>query len=98
MTSNSPLDAGPLPLVSYWRKVELPDGSYRLVPGRIIAAEEEISSGDAARILGVSRRTIQWYCESGVLVEGKDWRKNPSPGGHLRIKRSSVLRIRLMEE
>lgn len=90
-------DSGKVPLVSFWVREVRPDGSHVLRPGRIIEADDEIGTAEASRILGVAQRTVQFYCDRGVLVEGREWRKNPSieGRGQYRIKRDAVLRLRL---
>ncbi|MCD2518454.1 response regulator [Massilia sp. G4R7] len=49
--------------------------------------EEVCSTKDAARLLGVSHRTVQLWVESGQLQAWK------TPGGHRRISMSSVERM-----
>lgn len=48
------------------------------------AANESISTSEAAKALGVSLRTVQMWVESGVL---RAWKTS---GGHRRVLRSSV--------
>jgi excisionase family DNA binding protein len=48
---------------------------------------EEVTTGEAAEILGVSRSTIVRYVEAGILPARK------LPGGHLRIRREDVERL-----
>lgn len=82
-----------------WLKVPQGDGSILLVPGKPVVMEDEVGTREAAGLLGVSQRTMQEYCDGGILREGIDWRQNParpgSPkGGCIRIKRAAVLKLR----
>lgn len=88
-----------VPLVSYWVREVRPDGSVLLKPGRLQEVSDEIGTVEAARVLGVAQRTVQYYCDHGVLVEGRDWRKNPclDGKGQYRIKRDAVMRLRVGE-
>jgi hypothetical protein len=91
------VETAPVPTVQTpWLKLPQPDGSIVLRPGKPLVLGEEIGSAEAARILGLSQRRVQSLCEEGVLVEGRDWRKNPcaSGDGNLRIQREAVLRLR----
>ena len=57
--------------------------------------EREIDVGQAAQLLGKSKRRIQAMCDEGVLREGRDWRKSdPRPSGRYLIKFDSVMRLR----
>jgi hypothetical protein len=51
----------------------------------------------AARILGCSVRSVQRFCDEGVLIQGKEWRKVPGlgqAGKSYQIKRAAALRLR----
>lgn len=93
----------PVPvLMTPWVRVPQPNGDVLLKAGKPVVLEDEIGTREAARILGLNQRTVERYCESGVLVEGMDWWQPParpgSPkGGMIRIKRTSVMRLRGVE-
>lgn len=61
---------------------------------------DEITTTEAAEILGLSQRRIQEICDEGILlVEGRDWHKLPAvpgarSGGHFRIRRAAVVALR----
>jgi len=91
------IEVGPKPApaaapVRRWMQVP---ASALIVDGQVTPLGEEISTRLAARLLGVSQRRMQAYCDEGVLREGIDWRKNPSrgPNGMYHIRRESVLRM-----
>lgn len=87
------------PLIAYYVRERRADGAYVLRPGRILQAADEIGTAEAAGILGCSQRRVQELCDSGVLREGVDWRKNVAVGknGHYKITRVSVMRLRFPE-
>lgn len=86
-----------------------PDGSLIIRPGKpiVLNGEDEIGTGEAAKIIGVSQRTVIHYCDNGVLQEGIDWRRpgrelaarpedvggKTSGVGNYKIKRAAALRI-----
>jgi hypothetical protein len=80
-------------------KIHQPDGSVLVKPGRaiVLADADEITTGEAARILGVSVDWIGKLCDRGQFAEGRDWRRN-GPRGNYRLKREAVLRHRLGED
>ncbi len=96
--NNSP--AAPLPVLSTpWVKVPQPNGEILMRPGKPVSIPEEIGTREASQILGVAQRTLQGYCDSGVLREGIDWwqlppRPGSNKGGKIRIKRASILSLR----
>ncbi len=84
-----------------WLRVPQPDGSILLKPCRTVTVvADEVGTREAAQILGVTANTVRMYCDAGTLVEGKDWRRNPSlpgsgHGGSYRIRREAVMRLRM---
>lgn len=84
------------PLVHYpVVRVPQPDGSLLLRPGKpvVLSGEDEITTAEAARILGC---TVSWMgklCDRGTLNEGTDWRRIGHRGNY-RIKRASVIRLK----
>jgi hypothetical protein len=61
-------------------KVQQPDGTVMIKPGRPIILEEEISTHEAARIMGLSQRHIETQCAEG------EFRTAYKPGGRPRSK------------
>ena len=55
--------------------------------------EDEITSREAAKLLGIGLRQVQAICDLGKLNEGTDWRKMPGPNGRYHLKRSAVLKL-----
>ena len=51
-------------------------------------AEDELTTGQAAELMGVSRSSLVRYVRSGLLPARR------LPGGHLRIRRADVERLR----
>ena len=66
-----------------------------IIDGEVVPLDEEVSVREAMQILNLSERRVQQLCEEGILLEGRDWRKNPCPGpnGTYLIKRKSVLAL-----
>jgi transposase len=75
-----------------WMRVPL-NGIIR--NGVVTPTGEEVSTREAAHLLGVSKRTMQRICEE-LLQEGVDWRKVPAlgPNGSYRIKLEAVVRMK----
>ena len=65
------------------------DGSVLLRPGKPVLAEEMISTSAAAKILGLSQRTIQYECEVGLFATA--FRPGGKRGSFWRIARAEVL-------
>lgn len=91
------------PIATAFRWMRIPVSDYRVVVephcGQVLL-EGEISTAEAAELLGCSVRHIQALCDEGVLKEVTEWRKvaGRAAGGKVyRIKRSAVLRLRLGE-
>lgn len=83
-------------IMTSWVRIPQPNGDVLLRPGKPVATEEEISTLEASRILGVSPRTVRYYCERGVIKES-DWRFSPGStdkAGKLFIRRQAVLDLR----
>lgn len=97
-TKNDPTPALPgfEPLVHYpVVKVPQPDGSVLIRAGKpvVLQGEDEISTSEAARILGCQPDWVSRMCDRGDLIEGRDWRRIGTRGNY-RIKRSSVIRLK----
>lgn len=60
--------------------IHQPDGSYLIKPGKAILADDEISTREAARLLGLSQRHIETQCAEGLF------RTAYKPGGRPRSK------------
>ena len=75
-------------------KVRLPDGSVTVRAGQpvILNGEDEISSAEAARILGCEVDWVGKLCDRGTFVEGDDWRRIGVRGNY-KLKRASVLKL-----
>ena len=75
-------------------RVRLPDGSVTIRAGQpvVLNGADEISSAEAARILGCEVDWVGKLADRGTLVEGKDWRRIGTRGNY-KIKRASVLRL-----
>lgn len=76
-------------------KVRQPNGDMLLKPGKpiVLNGEDEISTNEAASILGCSSHWVGQMCDQGRLEEGKDWRRIGTRGNY-RIKRASILALR----
>ena len=72
-----------------------PGGGVLITAGRpvILNGEDEISTAEAARILGCGVSWVGSLCDRGTLVEGKDWHRI-SKRGNYKIKRAAVLALR----
>jgi len=60
--------------------------------------KEWISTAEAARLTGYSRRHILTLCDQGFFIEGADWKQRPprpgsDQGGRIRIRRSALSRL-----
>lgn len=70
-------------------KIPQPDGSILIKPGKPFIAEATISSAEAARLLGMSQRTINQQCVEGVFKTAR------KPGGRpkspWRVAREEVI-------
>jgi hypothetical protein len=81
-----------------WTRIPVVDGLVVVNrDGSVWVWSDEISTREAAQMLGCSVRHVQAMCDYGVFRECTDWRRNPVPpggrrGGVYRIKRESVLR------
>ena len=75
-------------------KVRLPDGSVIVRAGQpvILNGADEISSAEAARILGCEVDWVGKLCDRGTFVAGDDWRRIGVRGNY-KIKRASVLKL-----
>lgn len=70
---------------------KLGDGSYRVVPGRPVAAVQEISTGEVARILSCSRAQV-WYLRNTSLgAQLLQWRFISPKRGKILWQIDSVL-------
>ena len=79
--------------------IDLPnDGTARLVEsaGPVIELGKMVTASQAARITGVSVRTVQAACDQGRLTEGEDWHKIYGRGarGEYRIRREALGKLR----
>jgi hypothetical protein len=94
MRAVSNISAVSPPLSVGWVKIPQGDGAFLVKPAPAVVVDE-IGTREAAQILGLSQRRVQALCDEGVLVEGKDWRRNPaSKRGAYRITRSAVIGLR----
>lgn len=70
-------------------RIPQPDGSLLFRAGKPVVVEKEIGTAEAARILGLSPRRVEFLCEQG------DFTTAHKPGGRpksrWRIARSEVL-------
>ena len=67
-----------------------------IVNGKVFPLQDELTTRQAAKVLGVSLRRMQAICDEGRLLEGTDWRKiDAGTSARYHIKRDSVLRLRL---
>ena len=75
-------------------KTRQPDGSLVVRAGApvILNGADEISSAEAARILGCEVDWVGKLCDRGTFVEGDDWRRIGVRGNY-KIRRASVLRL-----
>jgi hypothetical protein len=73
----------------------LPDGSLSVRAGKpiLLNGEDEITTAEAAKILGCGTTWVARICDEGKLREGLDWRRIGTRGNY-RIKRQSVMRLR----
>jgi len=61
-------------------RVPQPDGSLVIRPGKPVVADHNVSVAEAARILGMSPRTIEYQCSTG------QFKSAIKPGGRPRSK------------
>lgn len=78
-------------------KARQPDGSIIVRPGVpvVLNGEDEISTQEAARLMGCSRDHVGRLCDLGTFVEGVDHRRIGCRGNY-RIKRASVLKFAML--
>lgn len=70
-----------------------PDGSMIVRAGKpvILNGEDEITTAEAARILGCQVNWVGALCDRGTFIEGRDWRRI-GPRGNYKLRRSSVIK------
>jgi len=71
-----------------------PDGSLVIKAGKpvVLGGEDEITTAEAARILGCGVSWVGSLCDRGTLIEGVDWRRIGVRGNY-KIKRASVIAL-----
>lgn len=72
----------------------MPDGSLVIRAGKpvLLGGEDEISTSEAARILGCAPDWVGRLCDQGKFIEGRDWRRIGERGNY-KIKRASVIAL-----
>ena len=75
-------------------RVPQPNGDLLIRAGKpvVLGGEDEISTTEAAAILGCTLDWVGRLCDRGTLIEGVDWRRIGDRGLY-RIKRASVIRL-----
>jgi hypothetical protein len=73
---------------------ELPETETISVAGVKVTIPKEVSVDEAAKILGVARRTVTQYMEGGLL-EWRDISTPKSSGPTFRLKLESVMKLRM---
>ena len=64
-------------------RIPQPDGSYIIRPGKPRLGNEMVDTPTAARLLGLSIRTINWHCQMGRFRTAR--KPGFSPLSHWRI-------------
>jgi len=70
-------------------RIPQPDGSILFRPGKTIVIEEEISTAEAARLLGLSQRHIESQCNQGLFKTAH--KPGGLPKSKWKISRQEVL-------
>ena len=80
-------------------KIPQPNGDLLIRAGKpvVLSSEDEITTTEAADILGCTLDWVGRMCDRGTLIEGEDWRRIGERGSY-RIKRSSILKLRDIKE
>jgi hypothetical protein len=79
-----------------WMRIPIERGTVVVLDdGQIHLPEDEVCTGEAAKMLGYAVRTVQAMCDEGRLIEGIDWVKARGRGtiGRYRIRRASIQRL-----
>ena len=77
-------------------RVPQPDGSILMRAGKPVVIEDEIGTTEAARLLGLSQRTIELQCEDGSFKSA--FKPGGKPGSKWRLSRAEVMARRLPPE
>jgi hypothetical protein len=70
-------------------KIPQPDGSILIKAGKPVIVEEEIGIAEAAKILGLSVRHLEYQCSIGLFKTA--YKPGGRPRSQWRIARSEVL-------
>jgi len=70
-------------------RIPQPDGSILFKAGKPTILENEIGTVEAARLLGLSQRSIELQCEDGSFKSA--FKPGGKPGSKWRLARSEVL-------
>ena len=70
-----------------------PDGSIIVRAGTpvVLNGADEISTAEAAKILGCEIDWVGKLCDRGTFVEGEDWRRIGTRGNY-KLKRAAVIK------